>query len=389
MESDPKSKGTIQSSLVSDLIFGHKTGVFTIKDNDLSIKIYLKNGILVHCDGLDKDTVFINEIAARKNLDPDQVKELILLKDREPHSLGQALMGLGLISAPAWEKYLVFRSKQHLVAALQMYNPEIAFKETEPAIHSINSVNREIIEVLLESIRSIRNYSFFERFLTDPKSRFKKSHFIEDLESKMPLNADERKILGLIDGYRTLEDIAVITDFSSQELNPIVFAFNLFGLIIPVEETTENKKPIDYTEVINLYLDLLKVLEDHFKKEIGQEFRKIIVKSQKGLTGRAAELFQDIDLVNEDYRDVVKKIYDHFSKFLELGESPLILSSSFNKLIYLLIIKMKEILGTAIAEKVLKEMLNMVGYVEKHRPDSKIMEYLRENLKDYLVQIKK
>ena len=50
--------------------------------------------------------------------------------------------------------------------------------------------------------------------------------------------------------------------------------------------------------------------------------------------------------------------------------------------------KMKEILGVNLTENAIKEMMNILEYVEKYRQDTELMNYVGGNLKDYLRQIK-
>ena len=68
-------------------------------------------------------------------------------------------------------------------------------------------------------------------------------------------------------------------------------------------------------------------------------------------------------------------------------EGRLVLSSSFNKLLFLLIMRMEKLLGKALAERSLKQMMNILQDVERYRREPEIMDYVRGNLRDYLQQI--
>ena len=50
-----------------------KSGVVIIKDDALTIKIFLDNGLLIHAEGIDKDTALIKEIGNRKGFSSDQL----------------------------------------------------------------------------------------------------------------------------------------------------------------------------------------------------------------------------------------------------------------------------------------------------------------------------
>jgi hypothetical protein len=162
---------------------------------------------------------------------------------------------------------------------------------------------------------------------------------------------------------------------------------SLLDLIVPTQEKVEDKGRVTYIEMINLHLDSYKILETNFMREVGQDFKAILAQCTEELTGPSAKLFQGIDLHLEPQEKIAREIYDRFSNLMTSGESSLILSTSFNKLVYLLIMRMKRTLGIGITTDTLNEMLQMVRYVRKYRRDAEMINYMRENLEDYLHQI--
>jgi hypothetical protein len=49
--------------------------------------------------------------------------------------------------------------------------------------------------------------------------------------------------------------------------------------------------------------------------------------------------------------------------------------------------RMQKLLGKALAERSLKEMMNILQNVERYRREPEIMDYVRGNLRDYFQQI--
>ncbi|MBW2357561.1 MAG: hypothetical protein JRF21_02350 [Deltaproteobacteria bacterium] len=56
MAAQAKSKHIACSSLFLELYHKKKTGVVTIKNERFTIKIHLDKGLLVHVDGIDRET---------------------------------------------------------------------------------------------------------------------------------------------------------------------------------------------------------------------------------------------------------------------------------------------------------------------------------------------
>ncbi|MBW1803824.1 MAG: hypothetical protein JRJ85_24220 [Deltaproteobacteria bacterium] len=161
------------------------------------------------------------------------------------------------------------------------------------------------------------------------------------------------------------------------------------GIIeLPAPPTEQEREAANYSEMIHLYMDLLKILESNFQKEIGREFENIFVKCKDELTGQAKMIFHGFDLAGDAQDALIKKIAAEFSGMGKAAEGRLALLTSFNKLIYLLIMRMKKVLGRGLTEKTIMEMMNILDYVEKYRQDTEMMNYVKGNLMDYMNQIK-
>jgi hypothetical protein len=381
------SKKVDSLSLLPDLYYEQKTGVITIRGDRRTIRVHLKKGLLTHAEGLDVDTLFLRKIAREKGLTSDHLNELIELKKNDPHSLGKTLIEHRFVSPSGWNKFLLLRARSHLAAALQMDGAHLEFRESSLNIPPEISVNCDLLQLLLESLRKMKDPALFRKPVPDADACFNPRPKERDAAKQLPLTPTESRVLSLIDGKRTVADLSSATDLGLDELSHVLCLLSFLGLIAPAQEKGEDKGRVASLEIINLYLDLYKILETNFIREVGREFEAILAWCTGELTGPSANLFQGIDVHGERQDKITSEIYDRFSDLMTSGESPLILSTSFNKLIYLLIMRMKKTLGIGIAADTLNEMLQMVSYVRKYRQDAEMINYMRENLEDYLRQI--
>jgi hypothetical protein len=161
--------------------------------------------------------------------------------------------------------------------------------------------------------------------------------------------------------------------------------FDLITLISP--NNGKVRSEVDYTQIVNIYLDLLRILEKNFRKEVGKRFESILDKCLNELTGQSKELLRSLDLSKDYQAGTATQISKRFGEKEKAVEGRLVLSSSFNKLLFLLIMRMQKLLGKALAVKSLKEMMNILQDVERYRREPEIMDYVRGNLRDYLQQI--
>ena len=97
---------------------------------------------------------------------------------------------------------------------------------------------------------------------------------------------------------------------------------------------------------------------------------------------------RNYDLVNESLEREAKKISAHFMEQKTLSDARLVLLTSFSKLLYLLIMRMKKLLGKKRAVKTIQEMINALVHFDLGKKNPETMLYATGNLKDLLRQMR-
>jgi hypothetical protein len=384
MKASLHSKTVSLSNLLLKLHYECTTGVVTIKDDRRAIRVYLKNGHVVYADGIDKEAQLLREIAAKRRLDPSKLQELKTVKEKDPHSFGKILTRQKIISQAVWEKFLDLKVKHTLSAAIKMENPDLGFSGAELRIPPENFVDLNTAQLLLDTIRGAREPEDF----WDEEVCFTHAPRADDEVGHIPLNLSEQTVYSLIDGQKTMEDIAAETDLDTEGVHRILFLLISLGLIVSVPQGAKGEESVDYEEMVNLYFDLLKILDKSLRREVGNQMDDILSHAIDELSAQSKTLIGDLDLAGDDREPAVRDIVERLASQGTGAEGRLLLQSSFNKLIFLLIMRMKEILGVGLTEDTIMEMMSILEYVERYRQDTDLMNYVRENLNDYLQQVK-
>jgi hypothetical protein len=389
MSADQNSQKVILSGLLLKLHKDNMTGVVTVKDSQKALRIYLKGGHVVYAEGIDKDSQLIKEIATKKKLDQAQLSELKTIKEKDPHSLGETLIQRKLISKQVWDKFLELKIKNILATAFKMETADLGFSAAELNIAPINYLDSNIVQLLLDTIRGIKDLELFKKHIPGDNTVFTPSEDSVGLKINVPLSPSEQSLFSMIDGQKTVEEIKKDMGMEAMDIYKILYLFLCFDLIKPITEDTKKGEDVEqFLEIINLYLDLLRIIETYFKKEVGREFENIFDTCRGELPTQSKEIFQSLNLSSDLQKDVIGDIVNRITKIGTMTEGRLLLLSSFNKLIFLLLMRMKKVLGIGLAESTLNEMMNILQYVEKYRQDAEMMNYIRGNLEDYLNQIK-
>lgn len=383
---------SIETSLPELLIKLHDeefTGIVTIRDHNTAIKFFLKKGRMIYADGADNSSDFIDQIASKRKLNQDQINELKAVVDEDPHSLGKNLIDRKIISKSDWNHFIEIKIKDNTTYALSMKDPEVRFDISQPDIPPINRYTYNILQLIPDAVRNIENTELIKESLpSDEAIPFKgKEHLI--LEGGVSLTTSEQKILAMVDGEKSLKAIREHSWILEDEFDRNYYLLQCMGLIeYRHNKANELDDENEYTMITNLYIDLLRIIQHKFQKEVGQEFGKIFSDCLGKLPVYSKEILRNLDLSPALQKGVVKAIAGHFTENHKSTENRLILMSSFNKILYPLILRMKKILGLGIAEKTLNEMMSILQYVEKYRSQTDVTSYLKANIEDYLKQIK-
>ena len=141
------------------------------------------------------------------------------------------------------------------------------------------------------------------------------------------------------------------------------------------------------TEIINLYIDILRILESRFRNKAGKDFDRIFRKCKESLPFQSKEILQPLKLTNEKSINL-EEIYGGLPVNGLAAESRLLLVASFNQLTFLLLMEMKEKYGIEYAEEGLHDMIGLLDSYELIRLDKVTVDYLKGNLNDFLNQLK-
>ena len=369
-------------------LYDGRSGEVVVSDKRRTIKIYLEEGNVVYAEGVDEGKQFLREIAGQKGLGPSQLKELEKIMEKDPQSLGKTLLERRLVSEAVWKRFVEIKVKYALAAAFGMDNAELKFREIDFSIFPNNLINYNMIQLFLDTIRLMEDMKIFARQIPGDDAVFTLSEGANEVQAIIPLNPFELTIFSMIDGQKTIGEIIKSKGMARTDVYKTFYLLLCFDLITLISAQDGGAgSEVDYTQIVNIYLDLLRILETNFRKEVGKRFESILDKCLNELTGQSKELLRSLDLSKDYQAGIATQISKRFAEKEKAVEGRLVLSSSFNKLLFLLIMRMQKLLGKALVESSLKQMMNILQDVERYRREPEIMDYVRGNLRDYFQQI--
>jgi len=204
-------------------------------------------------------------------------------------------------------------------------------------------------------------------------------------KTRLPLNPSEEKTLSLIDGQQAVKEILKSSGLTSRLFQKSLYCLIRLGLVDTVSQQRPMSRENSY--IIRLYLNLLLIVEAAYRQGIGERTQKVLKQCVTDMASPGKALFSDLDLVNGNPESAAKRIAVHFMEQKTLGDGRLMLLTSFSKLLYLLIMRMKKLLGKKRAMKTIQEMIRAMVHFDPGKKHAETLLYAKKNLEDLARQI--
>ena len=367
-------------SLIVSLCHDGSTGTLCIKEGKIDLKLYFDEGRLAFAEGIDKEGPLLVELMSKGKIDLRQLDELRVINQKDPGRLGQALLSRKIVSEALWRKFICLKAASVLSAAFDMERPDLLYSDSETSIPPVNFLHEESLSFLLDTIRSTTPRSSLREILKTREMVFGMSSEGSTLRAGLPLNASEGKTLSLINGRRTAKEILQSSGLNSRAFQKSLYCLIRLGLVDKVFQHRSISREHSY--IIRLYLNLLLIVVAAFRQEIGKKSEKVFRACVADLTPPGKALLSGLDPVNEDLESGAKKISARFLEQRTLSDGRLVLLTSFGKLLYLLITRMKKLLGKKRATRTIQEMVRALAHFDPGKKHPETMLYAEKNLED-------
>ncbi|MBI3805139.1 MAG: DUF4388 domain-containing protein [Nitrospirae bacterium] len=224
-----------------------KTGVLTLKRNDLNKSIYLQDGDIIFATSLYPDDRLGEILLKNRKINFKQYECSVDLLKKTGKRQGTILVEQGFIAPKELFQGVVFQVKEIILSLFTWIAGEYAFAEGPLPSEELITLQISTGDLILEGIKRIQDW---HRLIHDLPPLTQVPHLSTDARSlfqTVTLNPDEREILRLIDGQRTLK--AVLSDASMPSIDcaRLLYFFitvGILNLVPPADPLPEADPPI-------------------------------------------------------------------------------------------------------------------------------------------------
>ncbi|MBW2070744.1 MAG: DUF4388 domain-containing protein, partial [Deltaproteobacteria bacterium] len=358
-------KGNIEtfylSSIFQLLCGDKKTGVLTIHDQGKTVKVYFKNGTIVHATGTQKEVRLGYLLRTKGIISARELQQALAVAKRRKERLGKILVEKGFISSETLKRFIHQQVREVLYDLFLWKRGDFEYQDQEISLDPEYTTEFNHMEIILEGSRRIDEWALLTKQIPHPHIVFRLSKNIEQKKGAIELNANEWRILSLVDGKRSVTKIIADSGHEEYAAYRILNSLISSGLI---EKVGGGMTPSigggngQVSAIVQVYLEIFASMRKFLEKAKGDGAVAILEQAKKDLPAHEKRMLDGF-YFDKDVQSNVQRLLHPEGSEPPPGKETLI--ACFNSLVYAAFCKQKEILDSRLLTAVLEDFVKMIN----------------------------
>lgn len=365
-------EGLNLASIFQLLCNDQKTGFLRVTSEDKESRVFFEQGTIVHASASLKEARLGFLMRSDGIISAKQLQKCLALGREKKMSLGKILVDKGYISLNTLKKYNTKQVEEILYNLLFWKKGKFEYKDAKLNLKGMVVTQLNPMKLILEASRRMDEMSVLNEVIYSDKLVFKISGKVESKE-EFKLNANEWRVLSLIDGVRTVRQIITESGYDEFAVYKILYSVISYGLIEQNDEAQLEDEPEeqnDYSTILTIYNDILQSIRQNVIDELGNN--------------RATELFDECkNDLDSEYRPIFENyhpdneadmntnfVFEAMKGMEHSDEGRHFLIAGFNEYCIHFLFKIGKILGEEPLKQMLYGMEQVLEYVKKYKAGS-------------------
>ena len=378
-------EGSFLTSILQLLSNDHKTGLLRVASGDNECKVLFDKGTIVYATSAQKESQLGHTLRRDGIISAEQLQKCLVISRKDKIYIGKVLVENGYVTTSMLKTYITKQVEEILYSLLFWKKGKFEYKDFKLNLKGIVVTQLNPMQIILEASRRIDELSVINTVITSDNLVFRISGHPQNKEDEVKLNANEWRILSLVDGHRAVRKIVALSGYDEFTVYKIIFSLNSYGLI----EQKEEVQLIDgvagkeqYSAVITLYNDILQSVMNNVKQELGNRATSLFEEVKTNLSDDYRFLFENYHPSNQTDSNI-KSIINQLESIKNEGDlGKEILINGFNAYTTLVLRNIADILGMNPTQTILKDIESIVGYVKKYHTESLEKNRIVNDIKD-------
>ncbi|MFH2058644.1 MAG: DUF4388 domain-containing protein [Pseudomonadota bacterium] len=380
-------EGLTLASILQLLCNDQKTGVLTVTCDEDQSKVFFEQGTIIYASASLKEARLGFLMRNDGIISVQQLQKCLAFAKEEKMHLGKILVDKGYISLDTLKKYNTKQVETILYNLLFWKKGRFEYKDAKLNLKGMIVTQLNPMKLILEASRRIDELSVLQKSIPSDRIVFQMSGKVHSKE-EIKLNANEWRILSLIDGTRTVRQIINESGYDEFAVYKIFFSVISSGLIEQKEEIDleDGGGKDNFSAILTVFNDILSSIKKNISDELGDRSYSLFEEIKANLSIEYKDLF--VHYHPDNHKNANLQAITTGLEQMEVVINPKdFLISGFVEYSGLVLKKVGEILGTQPLILILKDIDKVLGYVKKYQAGSHEKSKIVNDMKNTVAQI--
>lgn len=380
-------EGLTLASILQLLCNDQKTGVLTVTCDDEQSRVFFEQGTIVYASASLKEARLGFLMRSDGIISAQQLQRCLALAKEEKLHLGRILVEKGYISLDTLKKYNTKQVEAILYNLLFWKKGRFEYKDAKLNLKGMIVTQLNPMKLILEASRRIDELSVLQKFIPSDKIVFKMSGKVQS-KDEIKLNANEWRILSLIDGSRTVRQVINESGYDEFAVFKIFFSVISSGLIEQKEEVLldDQNNQNDYSAILTVFNDIFSSIKNTISDELGDRTSSLFEESKLGLSIEYKQILAGYHPDNHKIANL-QSLSDAIEQLDIIEEPKILIISGFSEYCMLVLKNVGEILGSQPLLHILDGIEKVLEYVKKYQAGSKEKSKIVNDMKSIIDNI--
>jgi hypothetical protein len=385
-------EGLTLASILQLLCNDQKTGVLTVSCDEEESRVFFEQGTIIYATASLREARLGFLMRNDGIISAQQLQKCLALAKEKKMHLGKIMVEKGYISLDTLKKYNTKQVEAILYNLLFWKEGRFEYKDAKLNLKGMIVTQLNPMKLILEASRRIDELSVLKEFIPSDNLVFQMSGKVKSKE-EIKLNANEWRILSLVDGTRTVRQIITQSTYDEFAVYKIFFSMISSGLIEQKEEVQLDDQggENDYFAVLTVFNDIMQSIKKNIVDELGERSYSLFEEVRASIKIEFKEVFENYHPDNPKISNL--QAVTSALNNIDVVEDPKdFLISGFADYSFEVLKKVGEILGSHPLVKILHDIEKVLGYVKKYqagsREKSKIVNDMQNVVKAINIEFK-
>jgi len=364
-------EGLTLASILQLLCNDQKTGVLTVTSGDEESRVFFEQGTIVYASSSLKESRLGFLIRNDGVISAQQLQKCLSLAKEEKVHLGKIMVEKGYISLDVLKKYNTKQVEAILYNLLFWKKGKFEYKDSSLDLKGMIVTQLNPMRLILEASRRIDELSVLKQSIPSDRLVFKMSGKVQSKE-EIKLNANEWRVLSLIDGTRSVGQIITESGYDEFAVYKILYSVISSGLIEQREEIQLGDEAAGngYSAILTVFNDVLQSIKKNVADELGDRTYSVFEEVKSKLPGETRDLFKEYH--PDNHKNANLQVINAALKNLDPIQNPKeFLISGFAEYCSQVLKRTGDILGGKPLIKILEDIGKVLEFVKKYQTGSK------------------